>query len=150
MIQVHRVRPARHLRHHLVSKPSVKKEDKKGKKAKLTTANDIMGDDSDDPAEDIYGTDDLNSYIYRRVANGYTKQYKNDQTGTHYIDLKIYECKELENVKPKQRWRKSILTLKTKSDNNTDAWRHLVNFLKDVKLQFKDVPISFVNTSNHP
>lgn len=102
----------------------------KEKKIKRTTARDLLGSDSDEPQDSSYGNEELSSYIYRRVANGYTKQYKNNQRGSHYIDLKIYKCNELENVKPKQRWRKSILTLKTKTDDNTRGWQHLVDFLK--------------------
>lgn len=108
----------------------------------------MLGSDSDEPRESNYGNEELSSYIYRRVANGYTKQYKNNQQGTHYIDLKIYKCNKLENVQPKQRWRKSILTLKTKSDDNARGWHHLVQFLKEIKNEFKDVPINFVGT-NH-
>ncbi|CAG9790349.1 unnamed protein product [Diatraea saccharalis] len=73
-----------------------KKKLKEKKSAQLTTAKDILGDDSDGVIDRTYDTDDLTSYsIYRRVANGYTKQYKNNQKRTHYIDLKKYMCQEL-------------------------------------------------------
>lgn len=115
------------------------------------TATDLLGGESDED-EDWKKKNgngcDLSSYLYRRVTKGYTKQFKNDQEGSQYIDLKVYNCKELDKVKPKQRWRKSILTLKTKSSDNTPAWNCLVQFLKEIKLQFKDVPTTFVNSSN--
>ncbi|XP_048484366.1 suppressor protein SRP40 [Plutella xylostella] len=115
-----------------------------------TTAKDIMGVDSDID-EDLLNNgkkSDLISYFSRRVANGISKQTHPDLQGTHFIDLKLYMCSEIENVSPMNRWRHSIVTVKAKSNDDSDAWKYLIKFLQEIKKDFKDSPVTYVSSYN--
>lgn len=113
------------------------------------TAKDIMGTDSDaDEDKKIGKKDELISYLCRRGPSGISKQFNSDIRGSRFADLKLYMCNEIQNISPMNRWRHAIVTLKTKIDDDNPAYRYLVKFLKEVKKNFKDCPITYVSSPN--
>lgn len=113
------------------------------------TMKDLFGDDSDDDnaAAGASGKDmRLPCYFTRRVANGYARQYFPNKKGSFYIELKIYDSNEIEKVVPMNRWRQAIVAVKTLTENNTEAWRHLSSYLKITRAEFKECPPSFTNS----
>lgn len=114
------------------------------------TITQLFGEISDD--EDVNGgagaslprKENLVSSIVQRVANGTSRQVYNDKTGSHYIEIKIYNCKEIENVPPMNRWRQSIIAIKNRTDMNTEAWKHLAMYISTTRAEFKEIPASYV------
>lgn len=112
------------------------------------TAYDLFGTDSEDDEKEppaVTGKSPLASYITRRLANGHSRQTFEKKPGTHYIDLKIYRCDEIENVQPINRWRQAIVTLKNQTFDNTDAWQHLSNFIIATRKEYVKCPPTFVS-----
>lgn len=112
------------------------------------TAKDLIGVDSDIDEDQHGKKDELISYFSRRVANGISKQHNPELEGSHFIDLKLYMCQEIENVSPMNRWRHAVVTLKMKADDNNDGWKYLVKFLQDAKTKFKNCPVSYMSSQN--
>lgn len=112
------------------------------------TAKDIMGTDSDIEENSSGKKDELISYLCRRGSNGVSKQVNNNLSGSRFVDFRLYLCSEIENVTPMNRWRHSIVTLKTKIDEDQAAYKHLVKFLKEIKKDFKDCPVTYTSTPN--
>lgn len=113
------------------------------------TAKDIIGTDSDFDEDQTAGKkDELISYLCRRGSNGVSKQIHPDKQGLRFVDFRLYMCNEIENITPMNRWRQAIVTLKTKVDDNTPAYKYLVKFLKEVKKDFKDCPVTYTSTPN--
>lgn len=120
------------------------------KKAKSrATVRDLFGTDSDDDELDhrigkkiapIY------SYVTRRLANGFSRQINEEKTGSFYIELKIYNSDEIERVPPINRWRHSVLTIKNKTDSDTESWKHLNTFIKETRKEFKKCAPTFINS----
>lgn len=120
-----------------------------GTSSAKVTAKDIMGTDSDaDENQKAGKKDELVSYLCRRGSNGISKQFNPDIGGLRFVDLKLYMCNEIESISPMNRWRHAVVTLKTKIDDDNPAYRYLVKFLKKVKKNFKDCPITYVSTPN--
>lgn len=109
---------------------------------------DLFGeDDSDDGACGSSGMQPprLPCYITRRVANGYARQYNDKKKGTYYIDLKIYDSNEVEKITPMNRWRQAIISIKTRADNTSEAWRHLSKYVKETRAEYKSFPPTSFN-----
>lgn len=85
----------------------------------------------------------LYSYITRKLANGMSRQTDDTKTGTHYVELKIYACDEIKNVTPINRWRHSVITIKNRTNVDTEAWSHLTDFVKATRKEYKHCPVSF-------
>lgn len=119
-----------------------------------STAAALFGSDSEDdhpaPADNEIGkkVSPLNSYVMRRVTNGYSRQANALKSGTHFIELKIYKCDEIENVSPMNRWRQAIVTIKNRTDVDTESWRHLSAYLTAIRKEFKDCPSMIINSYN--
>lgn len=113
------------------------------------TANDLFGNDSGDQAEDGKlgkKLSPISSYITRRVANGYSRQNNDKKEGTHFIDLRVYKCDEIERVQPMNRWRHAIITIRNRTDDNADAWRMLTEFIKATRKEFRDCVPDFIGS----
>lgn len=113
------------------------------------TAQDLFGSDSeDDQLEQTKGKNKspIYSYITRRLANGFSRQIDESKGGAYYIDLKVYQSDEIERVTPVNRWRYSVLTLKNKTNQNTEAWRHLQAFISASREEFKKCTPTFVSS----
>lgn len=119
---------------------------------KKPTAYDLFGTDSEDEeVKDVPAADTgrklvpLSSYITRRLANGHSRQSFDCKPGTHYIDLKVYRCDEINKIQPINRWRQAIVTVKNQTSDNTDAWQHLANFIMATRKEFRKCPQTFVS-----
>ncbi|CAH0730465.1 unnamed protein product, partial [Brenthis ino] len=83
----------------------VRSSGKKSRSAKVT-AQDLFGVDSDDgEINDVTckNTSPLVSYLTKRVTNGFSRQIKFDKPGSHFVEIKIYKCEEIERVSPMNR-----------------------------------------------
>jgi hypothetical protein len=110
---------------------------------------DLFGSDSDDNIlenSDVRKGTPIYSYITRRLANGTSRQSDDNKKGTHYVELKVYSCDEIDKVQPMNRWRHSVVTIKNRTDNHTEAWAHLAKFISATRKEFKDCPPSFNST----
>lgn len=129
--------------------PKVKKPVIKPIPPKKATVRDIFGTDSEDEDQDqpVAGKPIqlLQSYMTRRLANGHSRQTCDTKKGSHYIELKVYNCDEIEKVSPMNRWRHAIVCVKNKTDENTEAWQHLTNFIIATRKEFRNCPINFIS-----
>lgn len=98
---------------------------------KKSSAKDIFGSDSDDdqcaPKAGKKPTTAICSYFTKRVPHGVMRQTNVEKEGSHYIELKVYKCDEINHIQPMNRWRHAIITVKNKSDVGTEAWEHQQN-----------------------
>lgn len=105
-------------------------------KKKKTTISSLLGK-SDENVEGNCSKNYLASYLTQREANGYTKMSFENKQGSHYVELKIYECDEIENVSAMNRWRHSIFNLKNRTNIDSPAWQHLIMFLTAVNKEYE-------------
>lgn len=114
-------------------------------KSEKTTAQELFGDDSDN---DNAGkkTAPLISYITRRVASGFSRQVDVGKKGSHFVELKIYKCDEIEPVSPMNRWRHAIVTVKNRTDIDAESWQHISAYLGAIRKEFKNVSPAFINS----
>lgn len=115
------------------------------------TSRDLFGTDSNDEQEEEAVESTLNkkitplhSYYMRKVANGISKQTNENKKGKFYLELNIYDHSEIERVAPYQ-WRHAIVTVKTRTNDETPAWNHLKEFLKETHKEFRHCPIDYVS-----
>lgn len=149
----------------------VRKADHESKKHKKTYSNNVMSDTHANPphnkrtsTSDIFGSDSdeeqlisakpskkppppINSYFNKRVANGVSRQSDLSKIGSHFIELKVYNCDEIRNIQPMNRWRHAIITIKNQTSDNTEAWEHLTQFIKATRKEFKDCPLDLFGGS---
>ncbi|XP_047994124.1 formin-like protein 3 [Leguminivora glycinivorella] len=112
------------------------------------TAAELFGADSDDEgleANQPAGEGKLLSYISRRLANGFARQTNPDKKGTHFVEVKVYKCDDIEKVTPVNRWRHAVVNIKNRTDDNTEAWRHLANFIHATRKEYRTCAPSFVS-----
>lgn len=55
----------------------------------------------------------------------------------------MYKCDEIENV---QQMASRHHTNKNKTDDNTEAWHRLSEFLEATRKEFRDCPSTFINS----
>lgn len=116
--------------------------------ARKSTSKELFGSDSEDAADEMAQTNNkgicpLNSCLVRRIQNGVARQANPDKAGSHYVDLKVYRCDEIEKVTPLNRWRQSVVSLKYRTNDDTVAWGHLADFINAARKEFKGVPPTF-------
>lgn len=142
------------------SKPSTSESSRK--KTKSSSSSGVSASSSKITAKQLFGSDSegdddfvtqedgkkapLLSYINRRVANGYCRQLYPNKSGKQYIELKIYNTSEIEKVSPMNRWRQAIVTIKSQTNTDTEAWRNLSKFIKDTREEYKSYPPTFIGT----
>lgn len=132
---------------------------KKSKKVKINplenppmkiTAQDLFGSDSEHEEEGTVSKPgnepprQLYSYFTRRVANGYARQLSETKRGSYYVELKIYNTQEVEKIAPVNRWRHSVLTIKTKASDDSECWPHVKEFVAACRRDFKNCPTAFI------
>lgn len=113
------------------------------------TSQELFGEDSDEEEDKIEPSSiegkvpPIQSIFVNKVATGISKQVSPMKTGTHYIELKVYRSSDIENILPINRWRQAIVTLKCKTDADTDLWQHLSNVVLAARKEFRGVPNTF-------
>lgn len=86
------------------------------------------------------------SYITERRQNGhFTRQSNPQKKGAHLLEIRVYNCDEIEYVEPINRWRHAVLTIKNRTDVGTEAWRHLSHFISSTKKEYSSHPPVFIN-----
>lgn len=115
-----------------------------------TNARDLFGSDSDDDDDETPEKYDkkcapIYSYVTRKLANGHSRQMDERKKGAFYIELKVYKCSEIESVQPVNRWRHSILTIKNKTDEDSESWKNLNTFISSTRKEFKNCPPTFLS-----
>lgn len=120
--------------------------------SKKPTAYDLFGTDSEDEEFEETSTpaagkkiQPLISYLTRRLANGHSRQSFEGKKGTHFIDLKVYRCDEIDNVQPVNRWRHAIVCIKNRTNDDTEAWRHLTNFITATRKEYRKCTPTFIS-----
>lgn len=104
------------------------------------STTDLFGSDSNE--DDNSGPSDpkkgkpLYSYITRRLANGNSRQIDENKTGSHYIELRVYSCDEIQSVQPINRWRYSFIIIKNKTNTNSEAWSRLTDFISITRKEY--------------
>lgn len=116
------------------------------------TARDLFGseseeDDSLKPSTSAGKTSPpIYSYYTKKVEKGYARKISETKQGPYYVEVKVYNCEEIASVPPVNRWRHSIVTIKTKTDTDTEMWRHLKAFTSSVDKDFKNCPVTLINS----
>ncbi|KAJ8709638.1 hypothetical protein PYW08_002795 [Mythimna loreyi] len=133
------------------SQPSTSKKQKIHPITPVTkaTARELFGSDSDDDALEITAEKKppaIYSYITKRLANGFSRQMDEKKKGAFYIEVKIYRSDEIERVQPVNRWRHSIITIKNKTDEDSDAWNHMNAFIASTRKEFKNQTPTFISS----
>lgn len=115
-----------------------------------STARELFGSDSDDDdaveVPSVERKPPIYSYITRRLANGFSRQIDENKKGAFYIELKVYKCDEIERIQPVNRWRHSVITIKNKTDEDSESWRHLNEYIKSTRQEFKRCTPTFINS----
>lgn len=115
------------------------------------TVEDLFGEDSEceESTPSLPPTPSpplLQSVFVNRVATGLSKQILPNNTGTHYVEIKVYKCSDIENVMPINRWRHSVSSLKMQTNTESILWQHLANVVSAARKEFRGMPNTF--TSN--
>lgn len=132
--------------HHASTSNQKKKPFFKPIPSKKSTARDLFGSESeneDSPALPGKKSSPIVSYMSRRLSNGHSRQVYDNKPGTHFIDLRIYRCDEIERVQPINRWRQAIICVKNRTDDNTEAWQHMANFIIATRKEYRNCPVTF-------
>lgn len=115
-----------------------------------STAHDLFGTDSDDDepegAVKKNGNKAILSYLTKKVANGYNRQVKANAVGSHYVELKVYNCADIENVLPVNRWRHAVLTYKCRMNPDSEPFKDLNKLVASAKKDFRDCPRTFISS----
>lgn len=85
------------------------------------------------------------SYVTRRLANGFSCQIDENKKGAFYIELKVYKCAEIERIQPVNRWRHSVITIKNKTNEDSESWRHLNEFIISTRRKYTQVQMLYSN-----
>lgn len=129
--------------------PAASTSGAKKMKGDRVTAAELFGSDTedDDASASVPAPQPgkLLSYISRRLANGIARQAHPTKSGSHFIELKVYKCNDIEKVSPVNRWRQAIITIKNRTDDDSEAWAHLANFIIATRKEFRTCPPTFVS-----
>lgn len=87
--------------------------------------------DSEDEVEHPHRTTEsvLPSVLTRRVPDG-TVRRTAQLHGDLYIELKLYNTKDIKNVDPLKRWEKALVNLKFQTNNNSSETESITKFIK--------------------
>lgn len=117
------------------------------------TSQDLFGQDSDDepksePSQGCSKTGKaippLYSYYTKRESKGYSRQISETKKGKYYVELKIYDAEEIKKIQPMNRWRHSIITIKTQVNDDHNSWRYVKDFVKATHADFKNCPVALL------
>lgn len=86
----------------------------------------------------------LRSFFSQRGSNAYTTQRDPTRAGEYYVELRVYNTKEVEGEPSDERWKRALITLKTCVDSDTAIWRSLSELVKAAREDFKKIqPIMY-------
>lgn len=84
----------------------------------------------------------LPSYFINRVANGNERRTAVTE-GAFYVDLKLYATKDAQDTDSLDLWKKAQVRIKFHTDENSEQWGQLYNFVRSVDSIFKEEPKFF-------
>lgn len=67
----------------------------------------------------------LRSWLTQRVAGGYTSQSDPTKVGEYFVELRVYNTREVEKIPANERWKHSLLSLKLGTNTDTRFWKAL-------------------------
>lgn len=111
----------------------------------------LFGEDSDDgptPQTSSSAIAPLQSIITNKVSAGVSRQVMPDKTGSHYFELKVYRCSDIEKVSSLNRWRHAVTTIKLKTHTDSLVWQHLANVVSATRKEFRGIPNTFSSFYN--
>lgn len=79
----------------------------------------------------------LKSVLSRRGSSGYTVQTDPTRRGDYYIELRVYNTREVESLPDK--WKHSIVTYKSGINQNTIVWQNLHRLIDSARDEFKGI-----------
>lgn len=82
-------------------------------------------------------TQPLQSSLSRRVADGVLRR-TTQRDGDVYIEIKVYNTKEILKVEPKDRWEQAVISLKYQADSDAPELIPLKEALKLCKKKFTE------------
>ncbi|RVE42695.1 hypothetical protein evm_012662 [Chilo suppressalis] len=115
-----------------VERPSVEKRTRPAAGWKL---------DFDDEAEEIEASrvrkpaNRFQSVLTRRVADGCLRRTAS-LPGDLFVELRLYNTKDIKCVDPKDRWQRAVLSLKYQTDSEADELELLRQFIKRARREF--------------
>lgn len=77
----------------------------------------------------------LVSSLTRRVADGVLRRTI-DLKGDSYVELKVYNIKDIEGVDPKNRWERAVVALKYQGDSDSPEFEALKKVVQLCKTKF--------------
>lgn len=80
----------------------------------------------------------LKSFLSRRVRSGYTLQSDPTRRGDYYVELRVYNAREVEPL-DEGRWKHALITYRSMVNQNTIVWTHLQNFINAAKDDFQSI-----------
>lgn len=109
-----------------------------------STAKQVFGLASDEEDNEPSGSNgkkpvpSIVSYVTQKTAQGFSRTYYDNKPGKYFIELKVYKCDEIEKIQPMNRWRHSIITIKNRTNDDSEAWRKLTDFISSTKKEYKN------------
>ncbi|XP_049874674.1 uncharacterized protein LOC126382162 isoform X1 [Pectinophora gossypiella] len=126
-------------------KPSSSRAASPPKKAlKKTSGWCLESDSDDDVARYKNATEQIKSAFTKRVADGVVRRTA-DLTGDLFVELRLYNIKDIRKVQPKDRWEKATLSLKYQADNDAPELVPLREFVRCCKKQFTEEGVFFAD-----
>ncbi|XP_063830909.1 uncharacterized protein LOC135080155 [Ostrinia nubilalis] len=86
----------------------------------------------------------LQSVLTRRVADGNLRSTAS-LPGDLFVELRLYNAKDIRSVAPKDRWEKSVLALKYQTDSDAEEVNLLRQFIKRARAEFVEEGTFFPN-----
>lgn len=94
-----------------------------------------FNDDEEIAASRARAAPSLQSVLTRRVADGNLRRTA-DLVGDLFVELRLYNTKDIRSVAPRDRWEKSVLSLKYQTDSDSDELDLLRQFIRRVRAEF--------------
>lgn len=80
----------------------------------------------------------LRSYLSRRSGSGYTLQSDPTRRGDYYVELRVYNTKEIESLE-KERWKRALVTLRSSTNEGTPIWKAVTQLVTASKEEYKRI-----------
>lgn len=110
----------------------------------VKTGWELDSESDDDNATKKHAPPALLSALTRRVVDGVVRRTTN-LNGDVFVDLKIYNTRDIVNVEPKDRWERALVSLKYQGEADSPELAHLKKVVKLCKGKFKNEGIFFAD-----